>query len=79
MTGQSLQLNGGSSDLKERLCAAFKRLDNGSVEGVHIDVAFDALSKEGASRADLKAALVALADDGNLYSTTDEEHYKSTE
>ena len=72
-------MNDGANDVKQKLWDTFKKFDNGSDEGVNVDVAFAELGKEGISRADMKAALTALADDGNLYSTIDEEHYKSTE
>lgn len=77
--GQSLQLNDGGNDVKRKLWDTFKKLDAGSDEGVNVEYAFAELGKEGISRGDMKAALTALADDGNVYSTIDEEHYKSTE
>ena len=78
--GQSLQLNaGGAGDVKQKLWNTFKSLDRGTDEGVNVEMAFNVLGNEGISRVDMKAALTALADDGNLYSTIDEDHYKSTE
>lgn len=78
--GQTLQLNdGGANDVKDKLWAIFKKLDNGNDMGVNVEVAFSALGTQGFSRAEMAVALSALADDGNLYSTIDEDHYKSTE
>ena len=65
--------------MKQKLWATFQQLDGGREEGVNVDYAFNTLAKEGFSRADMKAALASLADDGHLYSTIDEQHYKSTE
>ena len=80
MSGQSLQLNeSGGSDVKHSLWMTIKNLDNGSDEGVNIDEAFNVLASKGYSRTDMRAALSGLADDGHLYSTIDENHYKSTE
>lgn len=77
---QALHWNDGrSSDVKKRLFDAFKDLDQGSEEGVDVAVAFDSLRREGHSDNELRSALHALAEEGLLYSTIDEDHYKSTE
>ncbi len=65
--------------MKQKLLKAFKMLDNGSDEGVHSEMAFRELSRQGIAQSDMKKALAALADDGILYSTVDEDHFKSTE
>lgn len=74
-----MQLNDSAIDVKQKLANAFKILDTGSVEGVSVQDAFSSLQREGISQDTLRAALDALTDDGSLYTTIDENHYKSTQ
>lgn len=70
----------GLSAEHNRLLAAIKGLDSAeSEEGVHIDQVIKQLDPSGNTSNHIKEMINFLAEEGHLYSTTDEEHFKATD
>jgi len=69
--------DGGFSGLQKQVLDIFNQ-DTNSESGTSIQTVLDRLSPNGVSRNDIAKAIEFLSDEGHLYSTIDEEHYKST-
>ena len=52
--------------------------DDDDGTGLSIHAVVSGLQKQGISEADVKNAIDFLANEGHLYSTIDDEHFKST-
>jgi len=62
-----------------RVLDAVKELDLGGEEGVSIDKVIDKLQPSGMPANNIKELVNFLAEEGHLYSTTDEEHFRATD
>lgn len=67
------------SPMQQQVLNAIKQFDeSGADEGVKIDVVMKHLDPSGQKVNEIREAIGFLADEGHLYSTIDEEHYKAT-
>jgi replication factor A2 len=67
--------NGGGDSVQDQVMNIFNQ-DNSADAGTHVDQVCQQLSS--IPRADILKAIEFLSDEGHLYSTIDEEHFKST-
>lgn len=79
MQGAGMANNGGSGmdSLHDAVLASFNTHGQGD-EGAHVSSVFNDLRAKGHDDAAVRQAIEFLASEGHLYSTLDEEHYKST-
>lgn len=82
---QAFDVSGGGDGLtpeQQRLLAAIKAIDaetGKQEEGVHIDLVIKRMDPSGNTANQIKEVINFLAEEGHLYSTTDEEHFKATD
>jgi len=79
MQGAGMARNSGSGmdALHDAVLASFNTHGQGD-EGAHVSSVFNDLRAKGHDDAAVRQAIEFLASEGHLYSTLDEEHYKST-
>mmetsp|Transcript_26082 Transcript_26082/g.54743 ORF Transcript_26082/g.54743 Transcript_26082/m.54743 type:complete len:297 (+) Transcript_26082:31-921(+) len=76
--GQPAQTANGGASLNDTVLAFFNQFGSGSDIGCTVEQCFNAMKASGANPAQIRDAVDFLVNEGHLYSTIDDDHYKGT-